>query len=232
MHATAEHLSKETYSTLDYVCDPFAVFDMDLEVNDKIFHKVHKVVLAAASPFFDTMLATENKDGDFMKIADINEEILADIIDGIYSGKITITGSNVKRLLVASTLSQIQWITNVCFEFLKNHLLPLNCLGISKLVDSCGCKELYNRCQKYILKKFIWKFGTQEHLLLFFEEIRYLVSSEIIIVDSEINVFTAILNWIKYYPGKRLIHLAVLFKYVRLPLISTKCLMNSVAAES
>uniref|UniRef100_A0A1B0GDU5 Kelch-like protein diablo n=1 Tax=Glossina morsitans morsitans TaxID=37546 RepID=A0A1B0GDU5_GLOMM len=241
IHATTGYLNKETYSILDYICDPFAgfnrirenrkLFDMQLEVNEKIFD-VHKVVLAAASPFFDAMLSIEKKDGDTVKITDINEEILADIIEGIYSGKITVTESNVQRLLAASTLLQIEWITNVCCDFLKNRLLPLNCLGISKLADTCGCKELYNRCQNYIQKNYLKIVNTEEHLLLSFEEIRDLVSSEEIIVDSEINVFNAILNWIKHNPEKRLAHLADLFKYVRLPLISTKCLMNCVAAES
>uniref|UniRef100_A0A1A9V2K1 Kelch-like protein diablo n=1 Tax=Glossina austeni TaxID=7395 RepID=A0A1A9V2K1_GLOAU len=220
IHATTEHLTKETYSIVNYIRDPFAslncirenrkLFDMQLEVNGKIFD-VHKVVLAAASPFFDTMLAIGKKDGDAVKITDINEEIMADIIEGIYSGKITVTESNVQRLLAASTLLQIEWITN--------------------LADTCGCKELYNRCQKYIQKNYLQIVNTKEHLLLSYEEIRDLVSSEEIIIDSEINVFNAILNWIKHNPENRLSHLADLFKYVRLPLVSTKCLMNCVAAE-
>uniref|UniRef100_A0A1A9X443 Kelch-like protein diablo n=1 Tax=Glossina brevipalpis TaxID=37001 RepID=A0A1A9X443_9MUSC len=241
VHVTAEHLNKEIYCELDYISDPFVgfhkirenrkFFDLSLQVNDKIIN-VHKVVLAAASPFFHAMLTIEgNDDEGSVKILDIDEEILEQIIEAIYSGKIIVTGDNVQRLLSASTLLQIEWLIIVCCEFLKDRLIPSNCLGILKLADTCGCMKLYNKCQDYIRKHYLEIVNTEEHLLLSFEQIRDLVKSNEIIVDSEINVFNAIMKWIKYNPEKRLMHLAELFKYVRLSLISTKSLMNCVAIE-
>uniref|UniRef100_A0A1B0BQX8 Uncharacterized protein n=1 Tax=Glossina palpalis gambiensis TaxID=67801 RepID=A0A1B0BQX8_9MUSC len=72
--------------------------------------------------------------------------------------------NNVKRLLVASTLLLIEWITKAYCDFLKNHLFTLNCLGISKPAGTCDCKESYNRCQKYIQKNYLEIVNTREHL--------------------------------------------------------------------
>lgn len=96
---------------------------------------VHKLLLAAASPFFDSMFSDtlKEKDAGSLRFEDIKPEIVKQIIDFIYSGEITVTERNVRDLLSASILLQIDWITNVCCDFWKCRLHPLNCLGVRKL---------------------------------------------------------------------------------------------------
>uniref|UniRef100_A0A1A9V6G7 Kelch-like protein diablo n=1 Tax=Glossina austeni TaxID=7395 RepID=A0A1A9V6G7_GLOAU len=232
----------ETFTKSDYMSDSFAVFskvranrkfcDFILVVKgDSI--PVHKLLLAAASPFFDSMFSgsLKEKDAGSLRFEDIKPEILKQIVDFIYSGKITVTERNVQDLFSASILFQIEWITDVCCDFWKCRLHPLNCLGVRKLADAYNCKELYNRCQDYIHKNYLKLINTEEHSLLSYEEIKELVSSDEIIIDSEKSVFDAVLKWTKHNPEKRLTHFADLMSYVRFPLINAKSLMNNVANE-
>uniref|UniRef100_A0A1A9WF28 BTB domain-containing protein n=1 Tax=Glossina brevipalpis TaxID=37001 RepID=A0A1A9WF28_9MUSC len=171
----------ETFTKLDYMSDSFSIFkrirenrkycDFILVVRGESI-PIHRLLLAAASPFFDSMFSGNSmeKDENSLKFEDIKADVLKQIIEFIYSGKITVTEKNVQDLFSASILLQIEWITNVCCDFWKCRLHPLNCLGVRKLAEAYNCKELYNRCQDYIHKNYIKLINTEEHSLLSYEE--------------------------------------------------------------
>lgn len=68
-----------------------------------------------------------------VQFEDIDICTLKQIIDFIYSGKLTVNEKNVRNLLVASSLLQIDWITKKCFQFCKHRLNVSNCFSLRKL---------------------------------------------------------------------------------------------------
>ncbi|KAL9917527.1 kelch-like protein 7 isoform 1-T2 [Glossina fuscipes fuscipes] len=166
-----------------------------------------------------------------MQFEDIDIDTLKQIIDFIYSGKLTVNEKNVRNLLLASSLLQIDWITKKCFQFCKHRLNISNCFSLRKLAVAYDRTDLCDRCDDYIYRNFLEVIDTDEYGLLCFEEVKDLLSSNEIVTDTEVSVFDGVINWIKHCPSERLPLLLPLMNCVRLPIMSAKCLMTCVANE-
>jgi len=61
-----------------------------------------------------------------------------------------------KVLLPAANFLQLDYVKNVCVEFLKTQLDASNCLGIKAFADLNDCMELSKSSQTYIKDKFLY----------------------------------------------------------------------------
>ncbi|KAL9915483.1 kelch-like protein 17 isoform X1 [Glossina fuscipes] len=206
--------------------------DVTLEVGGETIH-AHKVILASVSPYFYAMFNDDmlERTQGIVRLHDIDLLALKHLIDYIYTGEITITEQNVQTLLPASSLLQMHSVREACCKFLLRQLHPSNCLGIRSFADAHSCKELHTRSHKYALQNFQQVVGTEEFLLLPFEEVKDLISNNQLNISSEEKVFHAVLNWIKHDLDERQNHIAELMSHVRLPLVSRDFLMTCVETE-
>ena len=110
-------------------------------------------------------------------------------------------------------------------------LHPTNCLGIRNFADTHACKELHKRSHKFALQNFQEVMGTEEFLLLPFQEVDELIASSQLNVDKEEKVFEATIAWVRHeYPERRK-YVYKLLRHVHLPLISRDFLMTTVDSE-
>ena len=73
--------------------------------------------------------------------------------------------------------------------------------------------------------------GTEEFLLLPFQEVDELIASSQLNVDKEEKVFEATIAWVRHeYPERRK-YVYKLLRHVHLPLISREFLMTTVDSE-
>ena len=125
----------------------------------------------------------------------------------------------------------IKIINQACCKFLMRQLHPTNCLGIRNFADTHACKELHKRSHKFALQNFQEVMGTEEFLLLPFQEVDELISSSQLNVDKEEKVFEATIAWVRHeYPERRK-YVYKLLRHVHLPLISREFLMTTVDSE-
>ena len=118
-----------------------------------------------------------------------------------------------------------------CCKFLMRQLHPTNCLGIRNFADTHACKELHKRSHKFALQNFQEVMGTEEFLLLPFQEVDELIASSQLNVDKEEKVFEATIAWVRHeYPERRK-YVYKLLRHVHLPLISREFLMTTVDSE-
>lgn len=82
--------------------------DVVLEVGKELFY-AHKVVLAAASPYFKAMFTGGLKecDMDRIKLQGVSPTALARLIHFMYTGRIRVTENTVCQLLPAATMLQV-----------------------------------------------------------------------------------------------------------------------------
>ncbi|KAJ8953691.1 hypothetical protein NQ314_007299 [Rhamnusium bicolor] len=138
-----------------------------------------------------------------VEIHDMDPTAIDLLLDYAYTGQITITADNVQVLLPASSLLQMNEVREACCRFLLRQLHPTNCLGIRSFADTHSCKELHLKSHVYALQNFQQVVGTEEFLLLPFEEVNDLVSNSQLNISSEEDVFTAVLNWVKHDLAER-----------------------------
>ncbi|XP_026808341.1 LOW QUALITY PROTEIN: ring canal kelch homolog [Rhopalosiphum maidis] len=206
--------------------------DIKLQTDDGTIVFGHKNILASATPYFKAMFssfAESNK--DLVNIGEVDSTILQLLIDYIYTGEIMITQQNVQIVLPTADLFQLEYVKQVCIDFLQKQLDPSNCLSIKIFADLYNCIELLSSCETYIKKQFLKVVEHDEFLSLSSEEVIKLISFNDINVPFEEKVFECVIKWVKHELYHRKKFLPNLMEHVRLPLISKEYFSEKVVVE-
>lgn len=82
--------------------------DVVLEVGSELFH-AHRVVLAAASPYFKAMFTGGLKECEMsrVKLQGVSPTAMARLVRFMYTGRIRVTENTVCQILPAATMFQV-----------------------------------------------------------------------------------------------------------------------------
>ncbi|KAL4085413.1 hypothetical protein QTP88_027272 [Uroleucon formosanum] len=206
--------------------------DIKLKTEDNKIINAHKVVLSAASPYFNAMFTHfAEKNHELVLMRQIDSAALQLLVDFIYSGDIIVTKKNVQDLLAAANILQLQEVKKACCDFLQSQLCPTNCISINAIADFYSCMKLIKNSELYIYQHFSEVFGGDEFLALSSEQVIKLISSDKLVVPSEEKVFESVIRWVKYELGSRKSILPQLMEHVRLALTSKNYILKNVAED-
>ncbi|GIY22882.1 TD and POZ domain-containing protein 3 [Caerostris darwini] len=142
-------LSKDFLHLLDQGASSFA--DVNLECGSLIV-PAHKSILAARSPVFAAMFATEMRENltNVVDITDMDVCALRNMLTFMYSGRIeNLTIASAGDLLFAADKYQLQGLKTICRDFLKSKLSLQNVLMI------LAAGDLYDPVLKAIATDYI-----------------------------------------------------------------------------
>ncbi|EEB14853.1 conserved hypothetical protein [Pediculus humanus corporis] len=193
---------------------------------------VHRIVLAACSPYFVAMFTSfEESARDRVTLQGVDYHALELLIDYVYTSQIQVTEQNVQALLPAANLLQLTDVRDACCEFLQAQLHPTNCLGIRAFADLHGCLDLLNHAENYIEQHFPEVVECEEFLSLPSQQVCRLICSDRLTVPSEEKVFECVITWVHHDLETRKDYLPKLMEHVRLPLLSQEYLVQRVEEE-
>ncbi|XP_016659594.1 kelch-like protein 2 isoform X5 [Acyrthosiphon pisum] len=222
----------DIYDVLQSLRRDEVLCDIKLETDNGGVIFGHKVVLASASPYFHAMFTNfSEKNQDLVTIRQLDYSALQLLIDFIYSGKISITETNVQILLPASNLLQLQEVKNACCDFLQAQLCPTNVIGINDLADLHSCTTLLTSSEFYIQQHYLDVVEEEEFLSLSSEQMVKLISSDELTASSEEKIFESVIRWVKHDLDSRKQMLPQLMEHVRLPLTSKDYILKNVVDE-
>ncbi|KAJ8039942.1 Actin-binding protein IPP [Holothuria leucospilota] len=192
--------------------------------------KAHRLILSAASPYFEAMFMSglREKDQEVVEIHSVKETHLHLLVEFIYSGKIFIDSENVQELLTAADMLQISEVVDACCDFLKKELHPRNCIGVMELADAFSRIDLSGSAQAFCERNFIEVVKEEEFLGLPLESLTKLLQSEFLCIEQEFQVFEAGLRWILHNPSERRQCLLQIMECVRFPLIQPGKLFGQI----
>ncbi|KAJ8940663.1 hypothetical protein NQ318_017712 [Aromia moschata] len=158
---------KEAMKSMDMMRGHHMLTDVVLEVGTELFH-AHRVVLAAASPYFKAMFTGGLKECDMqrVKLQGVSATAMARLIHFMYTGKIRVTENTVCQLLPAATMLQVPNVIQACCDFLERQLDPSNAIGIASFAEQHGCQDLYKKANQYIERHFSQICQEEEFLQL------------------------------------------------------------------
>lgn len=193
--------------------------------------KAHRSILSASSPYFQAMFASglAEMEKDRIEIHYIEADILKMIIDFIYTGEMILCQENVQDLIVAADMLELKEVVQGCTEFLRNELHVTNAIGIYRFAVDHNCVELAKSSRCFIENNFPCITFEEEFCELPKDLLLNFLDSELLKVESEYQVFQAVMRWINYDLLSRKRFVFELLSHVRLPLISVTLLERSIS---
>ncbi|CAG9830013.1 unnamed protein product [Diabrotica balteata] len=220
---------KEIMKSMDMMRAHQMLTDVVLEVGKDLFY-AHKVVLAAASPYFKAMFTGGLKecDMDRVKLQGVSATALARLINFMYTGRIRVTENTVCQLLPAATMLQVPNVIQACCNFLERQLDPSNAIGIASFAEQHGCIDLCKKANQYIEQHFCQISQEEEFLQLTAMQIITLIKKDELNVQDEKEVYNAVLKWVKYDEENRYMKMEPILSAVRCQFLPPKFLNDQM----
>ncbi|OWK00968.1 KBTBD6 [Cervus elaphus hippelaphus] len=113
-------------------------------------------VLAAACPYFKSMFTGGMYESHQTNVTmhDVDAESFEVLVDYCYTGRVSLSESNVERLYAASDMLQLEYVREACASFLARRLDLANCTAIFKFADAFGHRKLRSQAQSFIAHNF------------------------------------------------------------------------------
>ncbi|XP_071489401.1 kelch-like protein 12 [Diadema antillarum] len=193
----------------------------------------HRIVLASFCRYFYAMFTGEMKEATLpvVTMKEVNPRAMEQLIDYAYSGELMIHIDTVQALLNTASMLQLSDVQASCSEFLKKQLHPANCLGIRNFADAHTCTDLKLVSGRYAETHFDEVAHEEEFLQLTKSQLADLLRCEDLNVQSEEEVYNAIIRWVYHDKANRRADIAELLQETRMPLLSPRFLVDIVEAE-
>ncbi|KAI7792757.1 kelch-like protein 40b [Triplophysa rosa] len=203
--------------------------DCILKVKDKEF-PCHRLVLAACSSYFRAFFKSGVEDSKQREIVleDVEPGVMGMIVKYLYTSNINVTEQNVQDIFALANMLQIPSIFTVCVSFLQKRLSLSNCLAIFRLGLMLDCPRLAVSARNFICERFQIIVRDDEFLQLNSSELAAVLASDSLNVETEQDVFEALIKWVGHGRETRMEDLPGLLDCVRLRLVPQSYLAKNV----
>ncbi|ELT95379.1 hypothetical protein CAPTEDRAFT_99345 [Capitella teleta] len=183
-------------ATLHKLQEKEVMTDVTLTLPDQSAIPCHKVVLMAASPFFETMFQSGLKEGaeQNIKLDFADSDTIKTLVKFMYTGDIKLTAENAKEIVAGSEFLCCKHLNAHCEEYLADTVDCLNCIDYYRLGKVFNLKLLIKTAFDFILFKFKEFKGIANFDKLTEDELVEVVSCDQLNVENE-DVFHFNCEW-------------------------------------
>ena len=194
--------------------------DVTLESGD-VQIQCHRNVLAVASDSFKAMFRSDFEESKSASVQMTMEpDVLSKVVDYIYTGEIELTADNVKHLLIACDVLQLNTLKTACESFMVKQVEPVNCIRLGKFSALYQLKELQKHANRIMKSEFKYVAFVDEFKELSCSELIELIKDDGVNVEDEDVVFESVLRWVQHDLDARKAAFEVILEHVRLPYCS------------
>lgn len=206
--------------------------DVQVKIGSQSYH-CHRIILAASSTYFLAMFTSNLTEShqSTVEIKEADQEAISILIDYFYTGKIEINTNNVQSIAVTSSMLGVDEIVSVCCRFISDLLVASNCLEIRYFAQFHHFQTLGEAADNFIANHFSEIVDTDSFHQMSYEYLINILPKPYLKMSQEIEVFDAVMNWIKYDLKARSDKLPMLLNCVRLALIPVETLIAKVESE-
>eukprot|EP00960_Hanusia_phi_P030044 748353-Hanusia_phi.AAC.1 len=196
-----EHAA-ELLNGLSHLFHDESLCDITIRVEDETF-RAHRVILASSSDFFKILLVggfKESKEEE-IKLEGVDKRSFKWILDFIYNGQLVLHGTEeLVNLLVASEHLGFSSVRSICVQRLQQRLDLPNALKLRMFGQEVGCQELIEAASE-VSANAAMKILLSERCSI--SQVCEILESDNLAVDSENDVFEAIVRWVQYSEQER-----------------------------
>ena len=187
---------KVKYNHLTYKKVPGIMYDCNCDVKLKVGtanFKAHKSVLSEASDYFSAMFShnmKEKSQGD-IELKEISPQGFTEMLEYFYHGFIMVSASNIESILEAARFFHVDWILEVCCDYMVHHMSVENYNSVLRLSDKFCLGDLRyeiftffgHNLEALSQKDDFFKTLSYDLLLQFLMENIYIEAQELFVVE-------------------------------------------------
>lgn len=193
--------------------------------------QAHKIILAASSDYFRAMFTKEGmleSDQRTININGISAIGIENVLNFIYTAKISLTLSNVQEVLAAANYFQLSTIVDACLNFLEGELDTENCIDMLIISENYSLTPLREKVLRFICSHVSEIAKGEEFWRLQESQIEQLLSSDLPVDCCETEILKIALRWILKYESKSPEHLLKNIHFKEIPVIEVEKVMKSL----
>ncbi|XP_054719541.1 zinc finger protein 26-like [Uloborus diversus] len=170
--------------------------DVVLHVQGQKF-QAHRNVLAAYSPYFDSVLKTHKVIKEQITVTCQNLDAFELLLNYMYTGAVVIDKNNVSELLRLSNHFLVIKLKNYCAEYLDRYLDPSNCLTVKDMAEKYNLPILQKNASAFIHNHILEVFEQSEILDFNFTKLEAFLKEKQAVIPPHI-LFSFICKWIEH----------------------------------
>ena len=172
--------------------------DVVLEVGSREF-QAHRAVLSASCAFFEGLFSSEMKEKkqDRIKLEELEESVMEDLLNYLYTGEVNLTEDNARELLQAADFLLLTRLKEMAACFIESEMNLMNCVSVFQFADMFNCTDLKTEAMRLIHTHFEELSRTDDFYKLNTAQIREVISSENLVAEKEEFVFETLMRWVE-----------------------------------
>ncbi|XP_049312330.1 kelch-like protein 28 isoform X13 [Bactrocera dorsalis] len=209
--------------------DEQSLTDVTFKVSNPTAHvPAHRLILAAASPYFENLFKGNKGNKPIIEINDIDSDIFERLITFCYTGQALITVTNVGAMLKAAIRLQLDDAITRCVEYLMAHIDEYTLHDAYMLERETRCEILKRKFIEYEIKNFMEISQSDEFLNFDVEKLQRILESDNLNITREEVAFEAIKRWFNYDVAAREKQLPLLIACLRLTQFDADFLLTHI----
>ena len=187
----------------------------------------HRVVLVVGSEYFQAMFrcSLQEKSSDPVQLT-MEPDILANIIDYMYTEEIELTDDNVESLFKACDVLQLDALKARCEDFMLTQVDITNCVRFWRLSELYQLHKLLRKAKGLMLAEFKAFAFSDQFKEMSCSELVDVIKDDDIRVDDEDVVVEGVLDWVGHDVNNRTSSFEAVMERIRLPYCSSKYLCH------
>ncbi|XP_049315409.1 kelch-like protein 5 [Bactrocera dorsalis] len=209
--------------------DEQSLIDVTFKVsNPTALVPAHRLILAAASPYFANLFNGNQGTNPVIEINDIDSDIFEHLIIFCYTGQALITVNNLAAMLNAAIVLQLNDAKNHIVDYLMAHIDEYTLQGAYTLEREMKCELLTQKIIEYETQHFMVVSRSDEFLNFDVEKLQRILVSDNLNITREEDAFDAIQRWYNYDVPARQEQLPLLIACLRLNQFNVNFLMTYI----
>lgn len=183
---------------------------------------VHRVIMASSSDYFKAMFTGGMREQEMreIKLHGVTKLGLKNIIDFIYTSKVSLDMGNLQDTLEAANFLQVMPVLRFCNQLLSSEITIDNCVEVERIATDLLLEDVQQNIGEFVSQNLSELVECGRYLELSETSMANALSSNSLKGFSELELYHIARGWLDHEPAKRRTSVFALMRHIRFPLMS------------